>query len=313
MFVKVHGGDQEMKARLVMLVVGFACSLMAIPSVARAGSSSAKVTATQLQKVLDRLDAVEQQNRDLRTQMLELQQRVQPLAAATPSMKEEVRAQVQQQVAPLAQQVTAITTAQQELPFGVGFRVGYSESPYGMPGGLRYSAFLNYRLLTEEDGIPFGDISGELEAALVKGGGATTVNNLGTILNPSIGPQKTWVDTVEIQPTVQYHLNLASAGFPALAQLKPYVLAGPGIWISMLSTPVVNRAKGAGQGFRATDADTQAGGVFGFGAKYSLAGLSLPPIQRILNRISVGTEYRFNLLANGWGFNQYTGSVQFGF
>lgn len=302
-----------MKARVVVLVVGFAFSLIAIASVARAGSSSAKVTVTQLQKVLDRLDAVEQQNRDLRNQVLELQQRIQPLAAATPSAKEEVRAQVQQQVAPLAQQVTAITTAQRELPFGVGFRVGYSESPYGMPGGLRYSAFLNYRLLTEEDGVPFGDISGELEAALVKGGGTSTVNNLATILIPSIGAQKTWLDTVEIQPTVQYHLNLASVGEPALAQLKPYVLAGPGIWISMLSTPVVNRAKGPGQGFRATDADTQAGGVFGFGTKYSLAGLSVPPIQGIVNRISVGAEYRFNLLANGWGFNQYTGSLQFGF
>ena len=195
----------------------------------------------------------------------------------------------------------------------MGFRVGYSESPYGMPGGLRYSAFLNYRLLTEADGVPFGDVSGELEAGLVKGGGATTVNNLGTILVPSFGAQKTWLDTVEIQPTVQYHLNLASVGLPALAQLKPYVLAGPGVWISMLSTPVVNTAKGAGQGFRATDADTQAGGVFGFGAKYSLAGLSVHPIQGILNRISIGAEYRFNLLANGWGFNQYTGSLQFGF
>ncbi len=130
----------------------------------------------------------------------------------------------------------------------MGFRVGYSESPYGMPGGLRYSAFLNYRLLTQEDGVPFGDISGELEAGLVKGGGTATVNNLATILIPSLGAQKTWLDTVEIQPTVQYHLNLASAGEPALAQLKPYVLAGPGIWISMLSTPVVNGAKGPGRG-----------------------------------------------------------------
>lgn len=311
-----------MKTKLVILLAGFSSFLMAVPAVARAASSSAKVKVTQaqLQKVLDRLDAVERQNRaiadenrDLRTQVLQLQQQIQPAAAVKSSVNQQVKAQVQEQVAPLAQQVNEITAAQRELPFGVGFRAGYSESPYGMPGGFRYSAFLNYRLLTEEDGVPFGDVSGELEAALVLGNGKRTVNNLGTILVPALGAQKTWIDEVEIQPTVQYHLNLASAGFRELAQLKPYLLAGPGVWISMLSTPVVNTAKGAGQGFRHTDADTQAGGVFGVGTKYSLAGLSVPPIQGILDKISVGAEYRFNLLANGWGFNQYTGSVQFGF
>jgi len=300
-----------MKTKLVMLLVGVGF-LTAVPVVARAASGSAKVTEAQLQKVLDRLDALEQQNGDLRTQVRQLQQQLQPAATVKSSVDQEVRAQVQEQVAPLAQRISAITEEQRELPFGVGFRVGYSESPYGMPGGLRYSAFLNYRLLTEEDGIPFGEVSGELEAALVKGGGKSTVNNLATIIIPPLGAQKTWMDEVEIQPTVQYHLNL-SKELPALAQLKPYVLAGPGVWISMLSTPVVSTKPGPGQGFRHTDADTQAGGVFGVGWKYSLAGLSVPPIQGILNKVEIGAEYRFNLLADGSGFNQYTGLLQFGF
>jgi len=309
-----------MDRKRVMLFVGLSLSLVASPAVAGAASSSVKVSPSQLQQVLDRLDAVEQQNRaiqqenrDLRGQVLELQQQVQPTSAQKIPVGQDVKTQVQQQIAPLAQEIKAIQDAHRELPYGVGFRVGYSESPYGMPGGLRYSAFLNFRLLTEEDGVPFGDVTGELEAALVQGNGAKTVNNLATILVPPIGPAESWLQTVEIQPTVQYHLNLASLGFPKLAELKPYALAGPGVWISMFSTPVVNGAKGPGQGFRATDADTQPGGVSGFGTKYSLSGLSVPPIQNIVNKISVGTEYRFNLLANGWGFNQYTGSLQFGF
>jgi len=254
-----------MDRKRVMLLVGLSLSFAASPAVAGAASRPAKVTPSQLQQVLDRLDSVEQQNRaiqqenrDLRSQVLELKQQVQPAAAQKASIDQEVKAQVQQQVAPLAQQVNATSAVQRELPYGVGFRVGYSESPYRMPGGLRYSAFLNFRLLTEEDGIPFGDVTGELEAALVQGNGAKTVNNLATILVPPIGPAESWLQTVEIQPTVQYHLNLASLGFPKLAELKPYALAGPGVWISMFSTPVVNKAPGPGQGFRATDADTAA-------------------------------------------------------
>jgi hypothetical protein len=41
--------------------------------------------------------------------------------------------------------------------------------------------------------------------------------------------------------------------------------------------------------------------------------LYVPPIQPILDRIAVGAEWRYNGMANGEQFQQYTGSVSIGF
>ena len=82
---------------------------------------------------------------------------------------------------------------------------------------------------------------------------------------------------------------------------------GPGIWISTLSTPLVVKGSVPGERFRHSDADVQPGGVYGLGFELALSELNAPPIQRILDRLSVGAEWRYNGLANGEGFQQYTG------
>ena len=302
--------------------LGLACGLFLIPSIASAAGAKAKtaqVTQAQLDTILQRLDTVEQENRSLKQQVLELQQKsaqTPPVAAMT---KEDAKAAAAQQVAPLEKRVAAVEEAQEDYGYGVGFRTGYSESPYGMPGGFMYGAYLNYRLLTQEDGVPYGDIGGEVMIADVQGNSTMSTGNLASILIPALGPQKTWLQTLELEPTVQYHLDTRSLGAssPALTALKPYVLAGPGIYISMMSTPVVNGPafgdKGPGQGFRHTDADLQPGFVAGLGMKYSLSAVQVPAMQKILNRISIGGEWRNTILANGEGFNAYMGEIQFGF
>ena len=141
-----------------------------------------------------------------------------------------------------------------------------------MPGGFFYGAYLADRLLSHEDnGIPGGYISGELMAGIVLGNNALTTANLLSQLLPVVGkpatPFKAYLDTIEIQPTVQYHLNLASVGMEQLSAFKPYALAGPGIWISTLSTPVVVGkfpvpGQVPGDRYRHSDADVQPGGVF---------------------------------------------------
>ena len=45
------------------------------------------------------------------------------------------------------------------------------------------------------------------------------------------------------------------------------------------------------------------------GGSCDLGEIYAPAIQRILNRLSIGAEWRYNLLGNGEGFNQYTSSV----
>ena len=119
-------------------------------------------------------------------------------------------------------------------------------------------------------------------------------------------------NTIEIEPTVQYHADPALFGFERWSWAKPYLLAGPAIYIGVLSTPVVVKGDMAGAGFRHSDADVQGGGVVGFGTELALGHLNLRPIQGILDRTFAGAEWRYNEMANGEGFNQYTGSVAFG-
>ena len=56
----------------------------------------------------------------------------------------------------------------------------------------------------------------------------------------------------------------------------------------------------------------RAAAFLGWAMRLALSALRVPPIQRILNKTYLGAEWRYNALANGEGFNQYTGSVAFG-
>ncbi|HUO05600.1 MAG TPA: hypothetical protein VMU16_10435 [Candidatus Binataceae bacterium] len=218
---------------------------------------------------------------------------------------------LQKDVPELSQRVSSVERKQSESSTEVGFRTGWSESPYDMPGGFFYGAYLNHRLLDRDDGIPGGFVSGELMAGAVFGNHATTSANLTSTLGVT-GPSSSWLDTVEIQPTVQYHLEPAALGYEQLSWIKPYALAGPAIYISWMSTPVVVKGNEPGNGFRHGDADVQGGGVFGLGTQLSFSALKMPVVQGILNRTSAGAEWRYNQMGNGEGFNQYTGSLSFG-
>jgi uncharacterized protein YoxC len=274
-----------------------------------AGASKASASTRALER---RLELLEQQNRMLAQQNRTIQSQLSSQQAEINALKQQIQgttqpvASLQQEVPRLKQQVAEIQEKQSDLPFEVGFRTGWSESPYDMPGGFFYSAYLNHRLLTKEDGIPGGYVSGELMAGLILGNHAVSAGNLATIIH-AVGPVSSWMNTVEIQPTVQYHLEPG----PNLEFIKPYVLAGPGVWISQMSTPIVN-GNTPGSRFRHYDADTQGGGVFGIGTELSLSALRVRAIQRILDKSFVGAEWRYNQFANGEAFQQYSGSIGFG-
>ena len=78
-----------------------------------------------------------------------------------------------------------------------------------------------------------------------------------------------------------------------------------------MSTPIVVKS-GPGSGYRHYDADVQGGGVFGLGTEMTLGMVHLEPIQRILDKSFVGAEWRYNRFGNGQAFQQYSGSVGFG-
>lgn len=91
------------------------------------------------------------------------------------------------------------------------------------------------------------------------------------------------------------------------------MLAGPGMWISLMTTPVDNKGNIPGNRFRHTDADFQPGGVYGLGFNLRLGDLvAVPATEGVLDKTSLGAEWRYNAMANGEQFQQYTGSLAFG-
>jgi hypothetical protein len=283
------------------------------PTTASAAGSAAKVSSSRAMEA--RLEALERQNQLLEEQNRAIQGQLSSQKGEIDALKQQLQvttqpvASLQTEVPKLQEQVAAVQEAQIHVPFEIGFRTGWSESPYDMPGGFFYGAFLNHGLLSHEDGIPGGFVTGELMAGWTQGNHATTNGNLLAVLTKS--ESSAWIDTVEIQPTVQYHLDPALVGLPQLAAVKPYVLAGPGMWINLMSTPIVVKS-GPGSGYRHYDADVQGGGVFGLGTEMTLGMIPLEPIQRILDKTFVGAEWRYNQFGNGEAFQQYTGSVGFG-
>jgi hypothetical protein len=284
--------------------------------------AQARDSRSSTARILERLDTLERENNELRAEVQQQKEELRNFTQKTQASYQSQAAQVNQldqkvtrseQALPkIESQVDYVQQRQLDQPVKVGFRTGWAESPYDMPGGFFYGAYLSDRLLSHEDnGIPGGYISGELMAGIVLGNHTNTPGNLVGELTGK--PSYSYLDTVEIQPTAQYHLDFATLGMRQLAAFKPYALVGPGIWISTLSTPLVVKGSVPGERYRHSDADVQPGGVYGLGFELALSELNAPPIQRILNRISVGGEWRYNGLANGEGFQQYTGSLSIGF
>lgn len=211
MKVRIRAGNRVVAGAMVSFVM----LLAAVPAGMAGGSADpSPASARELEKRIERL---EQANRTLAERNRSIQQQLSEQAGEIGALKQQLQASaapvrnLQQKVPRMKQQVAAIEKQQKSVPFSVGFWTGWAESPYDMPGGFFYGAFLNDRLLTQEDGIPYGDVSGELMAGVILGNHAVTSGNLASALGV-VGPASSWLTTVEIEPTLQYHLDLASVG-----------------------------------------------------------------------------------------------------
>ncbi len=308
------------QARLTVVVIGLAISLAAARPTIAAGddpSGGVKVRRVSQQELQLKIDQLGEQNRTLEIQNHAIQEQLNTQKQQIETLMQQMQATsqpvatLQQQVPQMQQELSDVATKQRSVPLEVGFRTGWSESPYGMPGGFYYAAFLNHRLLSHEDGIPGGFLAGEMLVGWTQGNHVTTNANLASQvgLAPAVS---TWMYTLSLQPTVQYHLEPALLGLKQLEAFKPYALAGPSMYINLLSTPIVVKNGNPGANYRHYDADVQGGGVFGLGFELGLSALKAEPIQRLLDKSFVGAEWRYNQYGNGQGYNQYTGSVSFG-
>lgn len=306
--------------RLIVLAIGLAISLAAARATMAADgdpASRAKARRVSQQELQLRIDQLGEQNRMLEIQNRTIQEQLNAQKQEIESLMHQMQATaqpvatLQQQVPQMQQELSDVAKKQRSIPLEVGFRTGWSESPYGMPGGFYYAAYLNHRLLSHEDGIPGGFLAGEMLVGWTQGNHATTNANLGSQagLFPAVS---TWMYTLSLQPTVQYHLEPALLGMESLAAFNPYALAGPAMYINLLSTPIVVKHGNPGASYRHYDADVQGGGVWGLGFEQGLSALKVAPVQRLLDKSFVGAEWRFNEYGNGQGYNQYTGSLSFG-
>lgn len=305
--------------KLTLLAIGLAISITAARPAIAADSDPvrrAKAVRVSQQELQLKINQLQEQNRTLEIQNRAIQQQLntqqQEIDGLVHQMQTTVQpvANLQQQVPQMQQELSDVAKKQRSVPLEVGFRTGWSESPYGMPGGLYYAAFLNHRLLTHEDGVPGGFIAGEMLVGWTQGNHTnTTANLISQLTGP---PFSTWLYTLSLQPTVQYHLDPALWGMERLAAFKPYVLAGPAMYINLMNTPVVAGNGNPGAGYRHYTADVQGGGVWGAGFELGLSALKVPQIQGLLDKSFVGGEWRFDQYGNGQGYNQYTGSISFG-
>ncbi len=305
--------------KLTLLAIGLTISLAAARPTIAAGEDPAgrakavRVSQRELElkinQLLEQNRTLESQNRAIQEQLNTQKQEIDTLMHQMQATAQPV-ATLQQQVPQMQQELSDVAKKQRSVPLEVGFRTGWSESPYGMPGGFYYAAFLNHRLLSHEDGIPGGFLSGEMLVGWTQGNSKYTTANLVSQLGyPAF---KTWMYTLSLQPTVQYHLDPALWGMESLAAFKPYALAGPAMYINLMSTPIVAGKSNPGAGYRHYDADVQGGGVWGLGFELGLSALKVASIQGLLDKSFVGGEWRFNQYGNGQGYSQYTGSVSFG-
>src|SRR5581483_5931359 len=207
-----------LRSTIRSIAIGLAIAIAAAhPSIAAgadpAGGPRARVASQQeLQRRVIQLEqqnrTLEIQNRAIQDQLNTQKQEIEGLVRQMQATTQPVAA-LQRQVPQIQQQLSDVKSdvakKSSTIPLEVGFRSGWSESPYGMPGGFYYGAFLNHRLLSHEDGVPGGFIAGEMLVGWTQGNHALTNANLVSQLTGT--PANTWMYTLSLQPTVQYHLD----------------------------------------------------------------------------------------------------------
>jgi len=304
-------------------------SLLYSPKVWAGSAKGADPSVRQtLNRMSQRLDSLESENLYLRGEVSALKKELDaqtPTVSAMQHHLTETMPKTEQQVASIQKDVVANSDKMKSLSdimarrgLEIGFRTGYSEVPFDLPGGFYWDAHINHRLLTREDGVPFGDLRGEVAIGLIEGNNEhLSVTTLGgTPLQHNVNTS-TSLEMVELQPTLQYTLR-------TLEPLEPYVLAGPQMAIVVAESSPLNagqlplppqlRQKGLPT---VGTAHVFGGAVFGAGINYRLSSvaeaLHMPKLAPILSNLSFGPEWRYNVLENGENYQSYSGSIQLGF
>lgn len=278
-----------------------------------------------MRELADRLGSVEGRVRQLETERAQHQRQMEKTSADL--------AQERANVVALRQQLQAASTTASETRSGLskaeaamsdlkvrspgapstqwGARFGWQGFPFKQRnnGGFFYGVFVDHRLLAETDGVPFGDLDGEIMIAY----GKSEVEDNVKVTTALLGPQKVQFrqHQVSVLAGGRYFLNLWKKDWG----FRPYITGGPGIWVNVVNSPplLVGQIPHPPE-FSAKKlsvpgtAEAFGGGYVGAGWTYSLAGTDLP----IVSRLQVGFDYRYNMFATGQRFSMYSFSIAAG-
>jgi hypothetical protein len=268
--------------------------------------------ARQLQQVDSRLDALEEENRELHAEVEELREKLKS-PAISPQLRTSVLSGAQRPTEPYDDR-SGGNPIEPVSAFGrteIGFRSGWGTSPYDLPGGLYWGVYADHTLFTEADGFPYGSLSVEGSLGFLQGGKETI--DVTTLLGRR--QARLAVNVVEFEPAFKYRVQ-------SLESLEPYVLAGPAIYAPLIESPPL----AAGQvSFppelqrhrlpSATTGTIEGGAGFGLGLRSSLAQLAPRDglFSSQLRQATLGAEWRYHYMARGEQFQQYTVSASLSF
>lgn len=183
-----------------------------------------------------------------------------------------------------------------------GLRTGWAESPWPRrPGGVFIGGYLSREISTALDSTIGGNLGEELMFATLAGGQRTLAGQ--PPIKFRLG------NTYMLQAVVQYYPHLDQA-FPRWPRnLRPYLLAGPEAMLGSL----LRHGRSVGPPTTTTDTAFMAGGAVGAGLKTRPFWSDSPSYPTLLQRLMLGSEWRFNQNGNGISFNQITGVIAFAF
>jgi hypothetical protein len=302
------------KGRFLISLCTLAALLASVPSAAAQPVTSAHV-ATDAASLSDRVDRLAARLQEVETEVAQLRREKQAVQQDLDHQKQEaaaLKAQLTQPAAspsyrPSQTQVAADKPAGHNVPGSQwGTRVGYQDFPYGQQqGGFFYSFFFDHRLFSQEEGIPLGDVSAEINVGIGRSGNDKI---------PSFSSFFLQTRQIEFRQTmlsgwigIKYHLN-----YWAPYGVRPYVVAGPGIWGDVIESPplfIGQQTPSPTLAGRKLPVDAAAslypGGQGGGGFEISLARTHMPFLQRV----NLGFDYRYSAWSTGERFATYSFSL----
>jgi hypothetical protein len=281
----------------------------AMASGAEPASAYNQPAAVDSASLAERMDKLEAKQRDLEAEVKDLRQEKQAVQAQLEHQKQENAAMKARTDVPAvftAGEYSENPRRRFEPTTEWGTRVGYQDFPYHQAhGGFFYSFFINHALFLEEEGVPFGDLSAEINVGYGSSG-TDQLNDFSTtllqkyILNYRQTMLSGWIG-------MRYTLN-----HWAVQGLRPYVVAGPGIWGDVIETPPLyigqqlpSAAIAARKVPVVSGANLYGGGQGGAGFEYNLGATGVP----LLRRVNVGLDYRYSAWMSGERFGTYTFSL----